>query len=203
MVEKSAVRGRLGRRAFGREPRPGELWGPGIHQMSNNDKLFISTFKESYKNMNVWLKQMEDNTGPEKLQKLARFCQTRWSSRARALRKLFGSFNDDTKELFSDLLMVLQHVNETPNFKGSIRYEAKCLRENLSKFETVLVAFIYIRIFDITTSVSDYLQTPGLDVLQAWRIINEATDKLSKVDSLSIKNYITRLRVLVLTGLRK
>ena len=124
---------------------------------------------------------MENNTGHGKLQKLARFCQTRWSSRARALRKLFGSFNDNTKELFSDLLMVLQHVNQTPNFKGTIRYEAECLRENLSKFETVLVAFIYIRIFDITTPVSDYLQTPGLDLLQAWRMINEARDKLSKV----------------------
>ena len=98
-----------------------------------------------------------------------------------SLKKLFGSFNDNTKELFSDLLMVLQHVNQTPNFKGTIRYEAKCLRENLSKFETVLVAFIYIGIFDITTPVSDYLQTPGLDLLQAWRMINEARGKLSKV----------------------
>jgi hypothetical protein len=69
---------------------------------------------------------MEDNTGHGKLRKLARFCQTRWSSRARALRKLFGSF--------SDLLMILQHVTETPNFKGSIRHEAKCLHgQNLSK----------------------------------------------------------------------
>ena len=47
MSEKSANntitshRGALGRRAFGREPRPGELWGPGIHKISNNDKLFI------------------------------------------------------------------------------------------------------------------------------------------------------------------
>ena len=96
-----------------------------LNQMAN-------FFKESYKNMNVWEKQMENNTGHGKLQKLARFCQTRWSSRARALRKLFGSFNDNTKELFSDLLMVLQHVNQTPNFKGTIRYEAECLRENLS-----------------------------------------------------------------------
>ena len=103
------------------------------------------------------------------------------SSQARALRKLIGSFNDNTKELSSDLLIVLQHVNETPNFKDNIQYEAKCLRENLSKFETVLVAFVYIRIFEITTPVSDYMQTPGLDVLQAWRMINEATDKLSKV----------------------
>ena len=145
-----------------------------LNQMAN-------FFKESYKNMNVWEKQMEDNIGHGKLRKLGRFCQTRWSSRALALRKLFGSFNDDTKELFSYLVMVLQHVNETPNFKGSIRYEAKCLGENLSKFETVLVAFTYIRIFDITIPVSDYLQTPGLDVLQAWRMINEATDKLSNI----------------------
>ena len=144
--------------------------------------------------------------------------------------------------------MVLQHVNETPNF-NSIRYEAKCLQENLSKFETVLVPFIYVRIFDITTPVSNYLQTPGLDVLEALRMIHEATDKLSKVardfaaiyqhattltiehlrckvlkrilrcivimlswikwsspsavDSLSIKNYITTLRALILSGLRK
>ena len=29
--------------------------------------------------------------------------------------------------------------------------------------------------------MSDYLQTPGLDVLQAWRMISEATDKLSQI----------------------
>ena len=54
-------------------------------------------------------------------------------------------------------------------------------------------AFIYIRIFDITTPVSDYLQTPGLDVLQAWRKINEATDKLSKIarDFAAINQHAT------------
>jgi hypothetical protein len=53
--------------------------------------------------------------------------------------------------------------------------------KSFKEFETVLVAFTYIRSFDITTPVSDYLQTPGLDVFQAWRMINEATDKLSKI----------------------
>ena len=50
---------------------------------------------------------------------------TRWSSRARALRKLFSSFNDSSKELFSDLLMVLQHVNQTPNFRGTVLFDTK------------------------------------------------------------------------------
>jgi hypothetical protein len=54
-------------------------------------------------------------------------------------------------------------------------------KPNLSKFETVLVAFTYIRIFDITTPVSDYLHTPGLDVFQAWRMMTVATDKPSKI----------------------
>ena len=67
-----------------------------LNQMAN-------FFKESSKNTNVWEKQIENNTGHGKLQKLERFCQTRWSSRARALRKLF---NDNIKELFSFLLMV-------------------------------------------------------------------------------------------------
>ena len=53
--------------------------------------------------------------------------------------------------------------------------------ENLSNVETVLVAFTCIRTFVITTPVSYYLQTPGLDILQARRMINEATDKLSKI----------------------
>jgi hypothetical protein len=82
------------------------------------------------------------------------------------LRKLFGSFyNDDTKELFSDKVV----------------FDTKCLGESLSKFEPVSVAFTYIRIFYITTPVSDYLQTPGLDVLHAWRMISEATDKLNQI----------------------
>ena len=83
--------------------------------------------------------------------------------------------------------MIVQHVNETRNFKGSIRYEAKCLGENLSKFETVLVAFTYIRIFDITIPVSDYLQTPGLDVLQAWRMINDSKQRFARASTPTLK----------------
>lgn len=46
----------------------------------------------------------------------------------------------------------------------SVRPEAKTLEENLCKFGTILVAFVYVRIFDITAPVSDYLQTSGLDL---------------------------------------
>jgi hypothetical protein len=36
------------------------------------------------------------------------------------------------------------------------------------KFEPILTATIFNRIFSITTPLSEYLETYGLDPLQAW-----------------------------------
>ena len=72
----------------------------------------------------------------------------------------------------------MKHVGESADFSLSVRHEATILGDNLCKFQTVLVAFVYIRIFDITTPVSDYLQTSGLDLLQAWRMVADATMRL-------------------------
>lgn len=59
------------------------------------------------------------------------------------------------------------------DFKSSLRNQAQKLSENLSKFETLLTVFTFIRIFDVTALVSDYLQTSGLDVIQAWHMIRK------------------------------
>ena len=143
--------------------------------------------------------------------------------------------------------------NTSMKHRISIVFDTKpsACRKTFQSLKHVLVPFIYVRIFDTTTPVSNYLQTPGLDVLEALRMIYEATDKLSKVardfaaiyqhattltiqhlimrckvlkrilrcivimlswikwsspsaaDSLSIKIYITTLRALILSGLRK
>ena len=76
------------------------------------------------------------------------------------------------------MVVTLKHVGESADFSLSVRHEATILGDNLCKFQTVLVAFVYIRIFDITTPVSDYLQTSGLDLLQAWRMVADATMRL-------------------------
>jgi len=52
-------------------------------------------------------------------------------------------------------VIILQQVIEAPDYKGSDRYEAKKLSENLHKFETILMIFTFVRMFDITTLVSD------------------------------------------------
>jgi len=116
----------------------------------------LSTFfNDSFKRMKVWEEHMQTKPGNKKRLRLERIGQTRWSSRGRALRKLFGSYTDQPSEFYSDLLIIVQQVIEAPDFKGSDRYETKKLSENLRKFETILMAFTFIRIFYITTLVSD------------------------------------------------
>ena len=43
------------------------------------------------------------------------------------------------------------------------------------------MGFTFIRIFDITAPVSDDLHTSGLDIMQACRMINKATENVEKI----------------------
>lgn len=94
--------------------------------------------------MKVWQEHMQTKPGNTKRLRLECIGQTRWSSRGRALRKLFGSYTDQSSELYSDLLIILQQVSEATDFKGSVHYEAEKLSENLLKFETILMEFTFI-----------------------------------------------------------
>jgi len=42
------------------------------------------------------------------------------------------------QNFYSDLLIIFEQVIEAPDCKGSDRYEAQKLSENLGKFETIL-----------------------------------------------------------------
>jgi len=74
--------------------------------------------------MKVWEKHMQTKSGNKKRLKLEWIGQTRWPGRGRALRKLFGSYTDQSSEFYSDVLIILQQVIEAPDFKGSVRCEA-------------------------------------------------------------------------------
>ena len=140
-------------------------------------------FSESYKRMSVWDKKMDSKSGSSKLRKLKQVGQTRWSSKDRALRKLFGSFTDFSEEIFSDLLCILKQVSKSEDFKSTVRSKAKSLYNSLCSFETILAAFTFIRIFDITTPVSKYLQDSNIDILQAWRMTEDATKRIEEISN--------------------
>ena len=89
-------------------------------------------FSESYKRMIVWENKMNSKSGNSKLRKLEQIGLTRWASKDRALRKLFGSFSDSSNELYSDLLIILKQVNKAQDFKSVVRSKAKNLSKTLS-----------------------------------------------------------------------
>lgn len=50
----------------------------------------------------------------------------------------------------------------------------------LVKYETILTAQLYLKIFSRTTSLSKYLQTEGMYLLQAPNLIDSTVDVLKK-----------------------
>lgn len=72
----------------------------------------------------------------------------------------------------------MDEISKSPKTRPEARYRAAGFIEGLSKFETVLTAQIFLRIFKITTSLSKYLQTSGIDILQAHRMVVNSLTRL-------------------------
>ena len=66
-------------------------------------------------------------------------------------------------------------IGNGQNFDNTTCSKAQSLLECWPKFETILLAFIYLKLFQHLTPASNYLQTKGLDFTQAFHIINNTT----------------------------
>ncbi|QQP53371.1 Uncharacterized protein FKW44_005836 [Caligus rogercresseyi] len=64
--------------------------------------------------------------------------------------------------------------------KATTRAKVKGYIESLLKFETVLTAQIFLKIFEQTSSLAKYLQTSGMDLLTAHRLMMGTEDGLKK-----------------------
>ena len=142
-------------------------------------------FSESYKRTAAWENTLVTRLGSTAvLRKLTNLGATRWRAKHNAVVKIFGTFNAShaiANNLFAPLIICLHEIAHSSSFSGKSRSDAMSLCSNLMKPETIFVAFIYLRIFQFTTPASDYLQTSGLDYLQAWRLIASATSSLEEI----------------------
>ena len=99
-------------------------------------------------------------------------------------KKIFGSFDDDeaaSKGLFSDVVVTLPVIRESESFNQATQDQANDLVGKLLQFDTVLTAFLYNRIFSITSPLSEFLQTRGINLLQAWRMVETSTNCLQRI----------------------
>jgi len=64
--------------------------------------------------------------------------------------------------------------------KPTVLAKADGYAEALLKYQTILTVQTFLRIFRQTTPLSKYLQTSGMDLLTAHRLVSSTQDNLKK-----------------------
>jgi hypothetical protein len=139
--------------------------------------------RESYLRFNVWREF-------SKLKYISVIGETRWWAKDRALTKIFGNFFIKTSDeetqvidfLYIDMLQTFHDISTSNKFNNDVRYRAKALLDSLTSFEFILTAQLFLKVFEHTTPLSEYLQTTGMDILRAYKMVQDSINELSKVD---------------------
>lgn len=121
---------------------------------------------ESFKRTSLWVEKISELTaGQDKLRRLQNIGKTRWWAKDKALTTVME------KTRYVALIKTLSAISSSTEFEPKVSFQAKALMDSFLKFETILTAFTFKKIFDLSTPVSQYLQTPTLDYLKAWGFI--------------------------------
>lgn len=81
--------------------------------------------------------------------------ETRWWAKEVALKKMFGLFgtNNFNGILFKNLIQVMKTIKDSVQNDSESRAKAGFI-ENFIKYETILTATVFLKIFSITGSLS-------------------------------------------------
>ncbi|XP_034062116.1 uncharacterized protein LOC117539872 [Gymnodraco acuticeps] len=142
-----------------------------LFSLLNNIAVFI---RVSYQRMNIWEKESKD----PRHRRLAPIGETRWWSKDVAVTKVFGSFGKPDNALYVDVLHTLSAIQHGQTINATARVNAHGYITQLLRYETILTAQIFLRIFQVTSPVSKYLQKSGMDILTAHRMIVAAETQL-------------------------
>uniref|UniRef100_A0A3B3S3W6 HAT C-terminal dimerisation domain-containing protein n=1 Tax=Paramormyrops kingsleyae TaxID=1676925 RepID=A0A3B3S3W6_9TELE len=145
-----------------------------LFDLLNDTAVFI---RESYQRVNIWEKESHD----KRHRRIAPIGETRWWAKHDALNKIFGSFGKPQDSLYIDVLSTLTAIQELKTVKGNVRTKARGYKEGLLRYETILTAQLFLRIFEHTSPLSKYLQREGMDILSAHRMVMSTHDALKKM----------------------
>jgi hypothetical protein len=104
------------------------------------------------------------------LRRLNLIGETRWWAKDSALTKVFGHFNDPGSSLYVVLVETLSDIAGSLSAPPEAKYKAVGLLEQLGKFETILTAQLFLRIFESTTPLSIFKPRTSICLLhtQWW-----------------------------------
>ena len=97
-------------------------------------------------------------------------------SKHKCLQKIFGTFEDGSSGMFCDVIKILYCVSTSQKLSVKARFDASVMLDNMIRYQHVLTAITYLRIMEITSALSKYLQTSGLNFINAFNMV-EATKK--------------------------
>ena len=142
-----------------------------LFSLLNDIAVFL---RESYKRMQRWEEMSQDKHH----RRLCPIGPTRWWAKDQALSKVFGCFGNPQGALFLEVLMTLNTIVDDKTQQPTVRAKAKGFIEGLLRYETVLTAQIFLRIFQHTSPLSKYLQTKGMDIITAQRLVKGTEEGL-------------------------
>lgn len=136
---------------------------------------------ESYKRMDAWVQRVtESNAGHQKLRRLRKIGKTRWWGKPKALGSVIDANGKDTNRII-DFLMCMEDIRTSKLFDSSASFTAQSLRENWCKFETILLAFVMMHIYEHSTPVSTALQSSGIDYLVTFAMVQSLIKKIDEM----------------------
>lgn len=130
--------------------------------------------KYSYKRSNLFESKLDRGT----LKRLHIVGLTRWWSSEKALSNIFGPIGHPEKGLYVPLILTLDLLSKDSQTDSANRSKASGILQKMLKYQAILTAHLFMQIFHVTTPLSNYLQTKGLDILQAHIMVKTACDDL-------------------------
>lgn len=103
--------------------------------------------------------------------RMKNFSTTRWTSHHKVIEVVF--------ERYKAILRTLEDLSNTSD--RSTGPLATSLLKNVTSFSFVSIMFLMKTIFEITTPLSKYLQSPGIDFIQALNIVDSVRQELSNL----------------------
>ena len=145
-----------------------------LFHLLNDIAVFI---RESHQRMNVWEKESHSS----RHKRIGPIGETRWWAKHDALKKVFGSFGKPQDCLYIDVLCTLSAIQDQTTVKSNVRSKARGYKDGLLRHETILTTQLFLRIFEKTTPLSKYLQTGGMDILSAHRMVMSTHEALKEM----------------------
>ncbi len=145
-----------------------------LFDLLNDTAVFI---KDSYQRVNLWEKKSHD----KRHRRIAPIGETRWWAKHDALKKIFGSFGKPQDCLYIDVVSTLGAIQEQKSVKANVCTKARGYKEGLLRYESILTAQLFRRMFEHTGPLSKYLQTGGVDILSAHRMVMSTHDALKQI----------------------